>query len=304
MSPSRPQKITFFQYVSTNDSFKITNNKTETKRERKRRDSYADVVYENGEKDVLTKEERLGENSSFGQVYRARSINHPTRCYAIKVIRYQAGFEPSSPYEIPFNTPQQEAKLNETINGLGQLDYCSSNQTHYLLIHLIVGKTFGVLIAENNLSEIHFIQICLAILKAISDLHITHKKTHRDIKPDNIIINANAEAALVDFGLTCDSKFIPPSTDTLDLFNMFQLYCKWSVPEHRRTFSSICMEVMMQEISGDEATRAMNEFYFLLQQEQRRTSQPLAKQTNIGLFFTSPPSTNETTATDVSMTPR
>ena len=40
------------------------------------------------------------------------------------------------------------------------------------------------------------------MLKALSYIHGVAKVVHRDIKPDNIMLNHNDEAVLIDFGLS------------------------------------------------------------------------------------------------------
>jgi serine/threonine protein kinase len=41
------------------------------------------------------------------------------------------------------------------------------------------------------------------ILKALYYCHMIVDVIHRDIKPDNIMINHNKEAVLIDFGVSC-----------------------------------------------------------------------------------------------------
>ena len=41
------------------------------------------------------------------------------------------------------------------------------------------------------------------ILKALYYCHKIVDVIHRDIKPDNIMINHNKEAVLIDFGVSC-----------------------------------------------------------------------------------------------------
>jgi len=55
--------------------------------------------------------------------------------------------------------------------------------------------TFGL---KNWNARLYFIDM----LKAIYYCHMTIKVIHRDIKPDNIMINHNNEAVLIDFGVS------------------------------------------------------------------------------------------------------
>jgi serine/threonine protein kinase len=40
------------------------------------------------------------------------------------------------------------------------------------------------------------------MLKALHYCHVVAKVVHRDIKPDNIMLNHNDEAVLIDFGVS------------------------------------------------------------------------------------------------------
>jgi serine/threonine protein kinase len=68
-------------------------------------------------------------------------------------------------------------------------------------------KTVGL--AHNNI-RFYFIDL----LKALNYCHKVAKIIHRDIKPDNIGINHNGEAVLIDFGVSADVEHT--TDDTLE----------------------------------------------------------------------------------------
>jgi serine/threonine protein kinase len=58
------------------------------------------------------------------------------------------------------------------------------------------------------------------MLKALNYCHKVVKLIHRDIKPDNIMINHNSEAVLIDFGVSAllEDKECDPSKQTVGTF--------------------------------------------------------------------------------------
>ena len=79
-------------------------------------------------------------------------------------------------------------------------DWFEENNTAYLVMEFVEGKSLAqILKTEEKLPEVriknYFIQLADA-------LKIVHKNNflHRDIKPDNIIINSEDKAILIDFG--------------------------------------------------------------------------------------------------------
>lgn len=58
------------------------------------------------------------------------------------------------------------------------------------------------------------------MLKALYYCHEIAKVIHRDIKPDNIMLNHNDEAVLIDFGVSCqDEDLIESNMGTYMLFS-------------------------------------------------------------------------------------
>jgi serine/threonine-protein kinase 24/25/MST4 len=73
--------------------------------------------------------------------------------------------------------------------------------------------SLGRLIKKKGfLQEVYIAIIIKEVLSALNYLH-TNKKIHRDIKPDNILINKAGEVKITDFGVS--SKL----TDTLEKTN-------------------------------------------------------------------------------------
>ena len=61
------------------------------------------------------------------------------------------------------------------------------------------------------------------MLKALYYCHEVVKVIHRDIKPDNIMINHNNEAVLIDFGVSAllEDKKDDPTKQTVGTFQFF-----------------------------------------------------------------------------------
>lgn len=76
------------------------------------------------------------------------------------------------------------------------------NNTAYITMDFIPGKSlFGILKDEGVLSENQVKKYFIQIAEALKVVH-NNKFLHRDIKPDNILINNQDEAILIDFGAT------------------------------------------------------------------------------------------------------
>ena len=89
-------------------------------------------------------------------------------------------------------------------------DWFEENNTAYMTMALVEGKPLSNILKEEGClnsarSKQYFIQIAEA-LKVVHDANLLH----RDIKPDNIIINRHNRAVLIDFGAT--KEFIAGKT--------------------------------------------------------------------------------------------
>lgn len=86
-------------------------------------------------------------------------------------------------------------------NLVGVTDFFEEGRNVYLVMQFIEGISLADIIKkEGALSEKQVLLWATQLLNALSYCH-NHGVIHRDIKPQNIIINANDQAILVDFGL-------------------------------------------------------------------------------------------------------
>lgn len=103
-------------------------------------------------------------------------------------------------YKVKFlNEAQTLAKLDHK-NIVKVTDYFEENNTGYFAMEFIEGDSLRKIIDRSGKSDEDFaIKLVLKLSEAIEFLH-NRKILHRDIKPDNIIINSCNEPVLLDFG--------------------------------------------------------------------------------------------------------
>ena len=67
-------------------------------------------------------------------------------------------------------------------------------------MELVRGKTLTDLIESKGLGLKRFFEIAVPVADAVSSAH-GHGITHRDLKPDNIMVNDEGQLKILDFGL-------------------------------------------------------------------------------------------------------
>ncbi|MHC5079761.1 MAG: bifunctional serine/threonine-protein kinase/formylglycine-generating enzyme family protein [Planctomycetota bacterium] len=100
---------------------------------------------------------------------------------------------------------ESASKLDDP-NVVRCYDYGQAGDVHYLAMELVEGQSVGDLIKNKRAVKI---QESLRIIKeAAKGLRIAHEKgiVHRDIKPDNIMINNSGVIQVADFGLARDTE--------------------------------------------------------------------------------------------------
>lgn len=79
-------------------------------------------------------------------------------------------------------------------------DVFEENDTAYFVMEYIDGRSLGQILRESGpLTEKRAVRYILQVADALRYLH-SNNRLHLDIKPDNIMINTNDNAVLIDFG--------------------------------------------------------------------------------------------------------
>ena len=96
-------------------------------------------------------------------------------------------------------------------------DWFEENNTAYLVMEFIPGKSLHqILQNEGLLAEERVKRYCISVAAALKVVH-SNNLLHRDIKPDNILIDQQDRPVLIDFGATKDFIAGQPKTMTVIL---------------------------------------------------------------------------------------
>jgi serine/threonine protein kinase len=142
-------------------------------------------------------ERRLG-RGSMGVVYAATDIATDDRV-ALKMMRHDIVFDQEATLRF-----KQEAEILTTLDHprlLKMHKTFSALSTVFLVGEYCEGITLRKLIQQQGVMETQ--QACSIMGQLIDVLHYAHQQgiVHRDVKPANIMVNANGEIKLMDFGL-------------------------------------------------------------------------------------------------------
>ena len=146
---------------------------------------------------------KLGQGH-FGSVYLVQS-KLTKKVYAMKEIKSERYKNEEQKLEI-----QKEIKLLENLDHPHVITYFASfteNNNVYIITEYINGGSLESLIKQNNekktlTDERKVWDLLIQCLSGLLYLHETKKIIHRDIKPDNILLDADGNLKISDFGVS------------------------------------------------------------------------------------------------------
>jgi len=142
-------------------------------------------------------EERIGGGGT-ALVYRAFDLQL-SRDVAVKVLRGQFGNDEE--FVRRFRREAQNAASLSNPNVVQIYDVGEENETYYIVMELIQGKTLKAVIQEQGpLPVQQACRIAMEILGAMAHAH-SARIIHRDIKPHNILIARDGRVKVTDFGI-------------------------------------------------------------------------------------------------------
>ncbi|MCY3023449.1 MAG: serine/threonine-protein kinase, partial [Planctomycetota bacterium] len=140
--------------------------------------------------------ERLGQGG-MGAVFKARQLSMD-RIVALKVLPPSLAKQPTF-IERFMREARASARLSHP-NIVGGIDVGQDGGVYYFAMEYVDGSSAKDLVEKGKLGETQVLKIGKAVAQALAHAH-EHGILHRDIKPDNILIDKNGTPKLCDLGL-------------------------------------------------------------------------------------------------------
>ncbi|MDR0975230.1 MAG: serine/threonine protein kinase [Ruminococcus sp.] len=110
---------------------------------------------------------------------------------------------------------RRTAKFGKNPGVVWVISYFEANGTAYIVMEFVEGRSLSSLLEERKtLSEPETLTLLKPVILAVRELHKNHL-IHRDIAPDNIMIQKDGSTKLIDFGASAD--FSEEASDNSEL---------------------------------------------------------------------------------------
>lgn len=134
-----------------------------------------------------------------GEVYRGHDLLLD-RSVAVKILQPSLAQDPELVER--FRAEARAAARLTHPNIVGVHDWgCEGERTYYMVMEYVSGTDLrDVLVARGSLQQRQAVEIVASVCDA---LHVAHSKglVHRDVKPENILLNRAGEVKVADFGI-------------------------------------------------------------------------------------------------------
>jgi len=132
-----------------------------------------------------------------GEVYVAEDTKLGRRV-ALKVLPEEMAAEPERRARFEREARAVAALSHPNIVTLHSVE--ETDGVHFITMELVDGKTLSKMLPKNGFSLREFLEIAIPLADAVSS---AHRKgiTHRDLKPDNIMVDGEGRLRVLDFGL-------------------------------------------------------------------------------------------------------
>ena len=131
-------------------------------------------------------------------VYRAWDLKY-NREVAVKVLRRE--YIEDEDFIRRFNHEAQAASKMSHPNIVNMLDVGQDGEIRYIVMEYVKGQTLKELIRKSGrIRPARAVQMTMRILAAVDHAHRNHI-VHRDIKPQNILVDENGVVKVADFGI-------------------------------------------------------------------------------------------------------
>ena len=134
-----------------------------------------------------------------GEVYRGHDLLLD-RSVAVKILQPSLAQDPELVER--FRAEARAAARLTHPNIVGVHDWgCEGDRTYYMVMEYVSGTDLrDVLVARGSLQQRQAVEIVASVCDA---LHVAHSKglVHRDVKPENILLNRAGEVKVADFGI-------------------------------------------------------------------------------------------------------